>query len=254
MKKKYMFFDIDGTLTDNNPGGNVPESTKFALEKLRENGHFVAIATGRASYFAKPFFDEFGFTNMVSDGGHGLTINNELLEVAPLDFDMAKAVVDECIEKKVPFWLALGNEPIVYALKGTKVKAGAHIKEFVYVDHFDDLDVIYKVFIDGGKETEELLESIHPIGYITYPGVGIIVEPIEKFIGIKKMVEEHLNGDLADVVVWGDGKNDISMMQQASFSIAMGNAIDEVKEVASFVTKSNKEDGILYACEHFGWI
>ena len=37
-------------------------------------------------------------------------------------------------------------------------------------------------------------------------------------------------------------------------SIAMGNAIDEVKEVATYITKSNQEDGIEYACKHFGWI
>lgn len=47
---------------------------------------------------------------------------------------------------------------------------------------------------------------------------------------------------------------DISMMRQAPISIAMGNAIDEVKEVATYITKSNQEDGIEYACKHFGWI
>ena len=55
-------------------------------------------------------------------------------------------------------------------------------------------------------------------------------------------------------MAFGDGHNDISMMRQAPISIAMGNAIDEVKEVATYITKSNQEDGIEYACKHFGWI
>lgn len=63
-----------------------------------------------------------------------------------------------------------------------------------------------------------------------------------------------MNGSMNDVVVFGDGKNDITMMQQAAISVAMGNAIDELKKIATFVTKSNKEDGIMYACKHFGWI
>ena len=44
---KYIFFDIDGTLTDNTTGKIVP-SAQEALDKLQENGNFVAIATGRA--------------------------------------------------------------------------------------------------------------------------------------------------------------------------------------------------------------
>ena len=43
-------------------------------------------------------------------------------------------------------------------------------------------------------------------------------------------------------------------MNQAPLSIAMGNAIDEVKEIADFITRSHKEDGIEYACRYFGWI
>ena len=45
--KKFFFFDIDGTLTNDNPGGIVLPSTFKTLDKLRANGHFVAIATGR---------------------------------------------------------------------------------------------------------------------------------------------------------------------------------------------------------------
>ena len=52
MERKYIFFDIDGTLTDANPGGKILESTYRTLDQLKANGHFVAIATGRAQYMA----------------------------------------------------------------------------------------------------------------------------------------------------------------------------------------------------------
>ena len=52
MEKKYLFFDIDGTLTDRSTGEIVP-SAREALTRLEENGHFVAIATGRAHYKAE---------------------------------------------------------------------------------------------------------------------------------------------------------------------------------------------------------
>ena len=73
----------------------------------------------------------------------------------------------------------------------------------------------------------------------------------EGILSIRLLTREK---PLSGQVVFGDGHNDISMMRQAPISIAMGNAIDEVKEVATYITKSNQEDGIEYACKHFGWI
>ena len=67
MKKKYCFFDIDGTLTDRSTNKVVPSALE-ALEKLEENGHFVAIATGRAHYKADLFIKANGFKNMVCNG------------------------------------------------------------------------------------------------------------------------------------------------------------------------------------------
>ena len=59
MKRKYFFFDIDGTLTDRSTGKIVPSAAE-AVKKLEEAGHFVALATGRAFYKAVPFALENG--------------------------------------------------------------------------------------------------------------------------------------------------------------------------------------------------
>ena len=88
MKRKFFFFDIDGTLAVGTPGNQyVPESTKIAISKLKEAGHFVAIATGRSYAMAVEHMKELGFENMVSDGGNGITIHNKLVEIKPLDYD-----------------------------------------------------------------------------------------------------------------------------------------------------------------------
>ena len=88
MKKKYFFFDIDGTLTDRATGKIVPSAAE-ALKKLRGAGHFVAINTGRAHYKARKFFDENGFDNMVSNGGKAIVVNRVLVENSPLVFENA---------------------------------------------------------------------------------------------------------------------------------------------------------------------
>ena len=69
-KKKYFFFDIDGTLAVGTPGDQyVPESAKKTIKELEAKGHFVAIATGRSYAMAVNHMKELGFKNMVSDGG-----------------------------------------------------------------------------------------------------------------------------------------------------------------------------------------
>ena len=53
---------------------------------------------------------------------------------------------------------------------------------------------------------------------------------------------------------FGDGGNDLAMLNHVAVSVAMGNANDELKEIASYVTKSVDDDGIEYALKHYGLI
>ena len=112
---------------------------------------------------------------------------------------------------------------------------------------------IYKIFITIKEDEEQKLSKLKTLGYMRYFEDGIIIEPDDKYQGIVEMVK-LIEGDLKDIVVFGDGHNDYTMFKQAPISIAMGNAIEELKEIATFVTKDNQHDGITYACRHFGWI
>ena len=75
----------------------------------------------------------------------------------------------------------------------------------------------------------------------------------DKNVGILHMMKQ-LQAPIEDVVVFGDDVNDLVMFDKRWTSIAMGNAVPELKEQASFVTKANTDDGIYYACKKFGWI
>ena len=71
--------------------------------------------------------------------------------------------------------------------------------------------------------------------------------------GIVKMME-YLGADIKNVVVFGDDYNDMDMFCKDWFSIAMGNGCQDLKDMASYVTDTNVNDGIKKACEHFEWI
>ena len=71
----------------------------------------------------------------------------------------------------------------------------------------------------------------------------LFVEPVDKGNGVKRVMDVY-GADYADAVVFGDGSNDISMFLPEWTCVAMGNAIDELKARADFVTTDADKDGI----------
>lgn len=59
---------------------------------------------------------------------------------------------------------------------------------------------------------------------------------------------------VADAFAFGDAENDIEMLQFVGTGVAMGNAMDDVKAVADYVTTNDCDDGIVNALKHFGLI
>lgn len=74
-----------------------------------------------------------------------------------------------------------------------------------------------------------------------------------KHQGILDMME-HVNGNLKDVVVFGDDTNDMVMFDPQWTSVAMGNACQELKDIATIVTDASVDDGIYNICKKMGWI
>lgn len=258
MTKKYFFFDIDGTLACGVPGQQyIPESTKEALRQLEEKGHFIAIATGRSYAMAKDYMHELGFVNMVSDGGNGITINDQLISIEPLDREKCIALVDECIEKNFIWALSpddskrrLAPDDRFYdfthdVYMQTVVQEGLDPRNF---------EEIKKMYIACFRGEEDSLESLKELPHVRFHDEYLFVEPDDKSVGIKKICD-YFGADYKDVVVFGDEKNDLKMFLKDEWTcIAMGNAIDALKEKATYVTSDIDKDGIYNACKHFGWI
>ena len=70
MDKKYFFFDIDRTL-GLGITGQVPADTQYCVDELQQQGHFVALATGRLQCDAAAFAEKHGIHSMVADGRNG---------------------------------------------------------------------------------------------------------------------------------------------------------------------------------------
>ncbi len=257
MKRKYFFFDIDGTLTDRATGKMVPSAAE-AVKKLQAAGHFVSIATGRAFYKAEAFRKTSPFENMVCNGGHGLVVAGELRENRPLELEKAKAVAREAEALGYGVLFTLDDSTRVYT-KDFRFyeQAGLRREPTVYIIDPDldleKLDPIWKMYISIPEAEEGRLSTLNTLGHLRFHPPYLMFQPDEKREGILRMLEEYTEGKPEDVVVFGDDYNDLCMFDPRFFGVAMGNACEALKEKADYVTRANVEDGIYAACESQGW-
>ena len=236
---KYFFFDIDGTLTDLKTH-RIVDSAKETINKLRDNGHFVAIATGRFHYKAMDFAKKIEIDNVVCSGGGCIVINNEIEE------------------DNVGYLLLLEDNDKVF-LKDMKFIAQAGLRReltsYVLDENLDieKLDKIYKVYFSIKESDIDKYSWCKSLTRMRLHPNYFVHQHDKKREGILKMME-YLKANPSEVVVFGDDLNDIDMFKGPWFKIAMGNAKEELKEIADYVTDTNINDGIKKACEYFGWI
>ena len=166
--------------------------------------------------------------------------------------------IDIAIANYEKLWAALGDKIDVYMTDDKFLRQVGKRKEptrYIIDDmlEVEKADAIYKVYVAIPKEDEEKLTTKELVGHLRFEPEYLMFQPDNKRGGIIKMME-HLNADIKDVVVFGDDYNDMDMFCPEWFSIAMGNACQDLKDIANYVTDSNVDDGIKNACEHFGWI
>ena len=256
--KKYFFFDIDGTLLawKGETSTYIPESTLIALERLKQNGHFVAIATGRSFCMARETMERFGIRNMVHDGGYGITIDGVNIETRSLDKQLCCELADECERLGFPWGLSAEDGPFRLVPDETFQERTQDIyleSRIVKGLHPRDYDNIYKMYVACRHREEEAIQTLKKLPWCRYHERYLFVEPTDKSTGIIRMMD-IMNAPVEDVVVFGDDYNDRSMFTDRWFCIAMGNAKPELKEMADYVTDDVNKDGVYKALEHFGWI
>lgn len=257
---KYVFFDIDGTLWDDQM--IVPESTREAIHRLQANGHKAFICTGRSmGNVNDPQFDEIGFDGFVAACGNHIEMDGKILHERNMSYEEVKSVYDASRKYHMPIiyegsvyqWLDRsgfdGDSYIDYIVQRLKDIA-------VFLDECELEDIKANKFSALVKESTDY-ESIKAVlsdrfSFMEH-GQGVIeAVPLgtSKATGIEWLCD-HLNISREDTYAIGDSVNDLEMLSYVGHGIAMGNAVSAAKEAAEYTTTSIHQDGILHALEHY---
>lgn len=249
MRKRYLFFDYDGTLRSR-AFDRIPDSAREALDALRARGHFVGVATGRLQADALARMTPQGITSLVADGGYSITVDGELKWMRGLDVEPCKRLLRAFDADGVPWAVTTRNEMVRY----TRSRAYCDglpddYARTVYAPdlRIDDLDCIYKMFIPCPMGQEAHMDFMG-VPWARYSPQSVFFEPTFKDYGIRKMMD-FLGAPREDAIVFGDGTNDLAMFGCEWESVAMGNACPELKAKATYITTHIDDDGIWHACK-----
>ena len=254
---KAAFFDIDGTLLSHRTK-QVPESARRAIDQLRAKGIRCIVATGRhISQFDDLPVDDLPFDGyLMLNGQIVLDKDRKILYGTPLEGKAKEWVLemfhgeDQAIllVEDEELYLNFVNERVHY-VQGCISSPVAPVKPYSGKDLYMGIAYIK-------PEEEYLLEQLRDDCVITRwnrEAVDIIAKGGGKDQAIRRYLEES-GIAREEIIAFGDGLNDIQMIRFAGIGVAMGNAEEEVKQVADYVTADIDEDGIEKALKHFGLI
>lgn len=271
-----LFIDVDGTLVDYH--NRLPASAVDAIRAARAAGHRVYLCTGRSKAEMPDQLWDIGVDGMVGGNGSYVEDGDEVVLHQTLSLEECRAITAWLDERSLPFYLesndGLFGSPgfddaavpvmAVYSQrKGkpapTKASEGFHglvmggdldrddVNKISYIlSAIGDHHAAREAFPGlqhgtwGGRGAEALFGDVGPAGITKAHAVDTLLA--------------HLGADRADTIAFGDATVDVPMFQACAQGVAMGNASDDLKALATHITDDVEDDGLANAFRALGLI
>ncbi|MFA7140567.1 MAG: Cof-type HAD-IIB family hydrolase [Proteiniphilum sp.] len=256
---KAIFFDIDGTLVSFKTH-QIPASTRKAIETIRNKGIKVFIATGR----------HFSVINNVGDmefDGY-ITMNGACCLLGRDNVIFKKSIPPSDVNRFIDYMQQEREFPCLfveenslsfnYVDKEVEFLMGLLKQDMLpknELDYYRDKELFQLTAFFKDSQEEEMMKLLPNCSFMRwYPTFAdVIAKGVDKGMGIDQICN-HYGFSIEETMAFGDGGNDIEMLQHAGTGIAMGNARDNVKLVADYVTDSVDDNGVVKALQHFGLV
>lgn len=264
---RAIALDLDGTLTNHDKV--VTPRTRQALLKAQEQGAIIILASGRPTYGIVPVAE---CLELEKRGGYILSYNGGNIVNAKTGEKLFSQFLPDAVipilykyakEKSHALLGYAGNEIITEMPDDQYVKEESRINKMNIRKVDNLLDALEphptKLLMTGDptdmiKAEEELVEILGEKMDIFRSApffLELVPKGIDKAQSLLRLLSK-INLTPADLMAFGDGYNDLSMLKLASVGVAMANAAPEVRADADYVTLSNEEDGVAEALLHFG--
>ncbi|WP_422123654.1 Cof-type HAD-IIB family hydrolase [Planococcus sp. X10-3] len=254
---KLLLLDIDGTLL--NSKKELPHSAFEALEQARANGHELAIATGRAPFMFTELRKRLDIQTFISFNGQYIVRNSEVIHTEALDPAMLERVVHFAEARNHPLVFMNGKKMISSIDFHPDIDESLKSLKFPHPDteldfHLDN-DIYQSLVFCTKEEEAQYHENFKDFQFVRWHRVSCDILPKggSKASGIEKLIASTGHA-IEDTIAFGDGLNDLQMMQVAGFSVAMDNGHPDTKNVASHITEHVDKDGLAKAFAHLGLI
>jgi peptidyl-prolyl cis-trans isomerase B (cyclophilin B) len=257
-KIKAVFFDIDDTLRIKDTGF-MPESIKKVFSALKAKGIVTGLASGRALYGVVPEIRALEPDYYVTiNGAYVVDKKGQEIYTDALPKEVIEKYVTWCHQVDIEFGFAGGQKPAVSKRDDLVDNAIGPVYGQVDVDpDFYKHSSVYHMwtFEDQGdvlQLSDDLLKDVRLVRWHENSS-DVIKNGISKASGLAHVLEK-LNLKPENLLVFGDGPNDMELFDYAGLSVAMGVSDPELQKKADFITKTVEEDGILYALEELGLV
>lgn len=257
-------FDVDGTLVSRGERVLLPSTVK-TLKALQQRGMKIAIASGRPPFaMEKSLLDQIHFDYFICSNGtyvmddqgkecYREAMRRESVESLALDFSKFDDALLLQFEDKG--YIYHGKKRILAMIDHCLGRS-----DIIHDDrehpsrHFTSLPYAGVCYI--AKANLPYYENRYPeyrFECFMENYYDIYAKQCTKASGIQHLCKK-IGISMKDVICFGDALNDVAMIQQCGCGVAMGDALEEVKASADYITAASDQDGIYLACHHFGWI
>ncbi len=258
------FFDVDGTLTCRDPvtgPTDVPTArVRDAIRRFVDAGNLAVVCTGRSVLGIQNLMASCPFAGAVTlDGTHVLCGEKVVYD---------RVIAPDVFERTVAEMRHIGMEALIEGTYGCVTVTGDRPNpEFRRV--MADMESLEDYAARGGLMefgkidfTDESLEVCRASDYLMatydYLNVGdsyheLAIPGTSKGVGARAFIDA-LPFTPSRFFAFGDSENDLAVLEEADVAVVMGNARDNVKARADYVTDTAADDGVATALEHFGLI
>ena len=250
MTRRIFFFDIDNTLLDHRTL-TIPASALAAIEALKQDGHTIVVATGRSYGHAQPFAEMLQPDYVISQNGARILKNGQEVHSHPLARESLVRLFDWIGSQGHPYGVNQGTQGYLNTAATCAVVPLQSVDmPYQTEDRFYLRQPAYQawLFYDEALDPQmanEILERFPDFDLVRWHRCGVDVMPrgINKWTGCQWVLRET-GFSPAQAIAFGDGLNDVQMLQGVGLGIAMDNGHPELKAVADHVAPAIHLDGI----------